>query len=94
MHEMLVSDELWKLIEPLLPPDPSREKGGRPRIPNRNVFAGIVYVLKNGFPWRMLPKEVGVAAAQRVGVVCATGRKLACGGGYTASCSTISAGLT
>jgi len=59
MHETLVSDELWKIIEPLLPPDPSREKGGRPRIPNRNAFAGIVYVLKSGVPWRMLSKEVG-----------------------------------
>ena len=58
MHETLVSDELWKIIEPLLPPDPPREKGGRPRIPNRNVFAGILYVLKSGVPWRMLPKEI------------------------------------
>jgi hypothetical protein len=56
MHEMLASDELWKIIEPLLPPDPSREKGGRPRIPNRNAFAGIVHVLKNGVPWRMFPR--------------------------------------
>ena len=59
MHKTLVSDELWKIIESHLPPDPSREKGGRPRIPNRNAFAGIVYVLKSGVPWRMLPKEVG-----------------------------------
>jgi transposase len=58
MHETLVSDGLWKIIEPLLPPDPPREKGGRPRIPNRNAFAGIVYVLKSGVPWRMLPKEI------------------------------------
>jgi transposase len=59
MHKTLASDELWKIIESHLPPDPSREKGGRPRIPNRNAFAGIVYVLKSGVPWRMLPKEVG-----------------------------------
>ena len=59
MHETLVSDGLWKIIEPLLPPDPPREKGGRPRIPNRTAFAGIVYVLKSGVPWRMLSKEVG-----------------------------------
>ena len=80
MHETLVSDELWKIIEPLLPPDPPREKGGRPRIPNRNAFAGIVYVLKSGVPWRMLPKgRSGVAAAQPAGVVYATARKLVCG---------------
>jgi transposase len=58
MHETLVSDGLWKIIEPLLPPDPPREKGGRPRIPNRNAFAGIVYVLKSGVHWRMLLKEI------------------------------------
>ena len=86
MHEILVSDGLWKIIEPLLPPDPPREKGGRPRIPNRNAFAGIVYVLKSGVSWRMLPRRSGVAAAQLAGVVYATGRKLACGAGYTASC--------
>ena len=50
MHKTLASDELWKIIESHLPPDPSREKGGRPRIPNRNAFAGIVYVLKSGVP--------------------------------------------
>jgi transposase len=57
IHETLVNDELW-IIEPLLPPDPPREKGGRPRILHRNAFAGIVYVLKSGVPWRMLPKDI------------------------------------
>jgi hypothetical protein len=94
MHEKLVSDELWEIIAPLLPPDPPREKGGRPRIPTRNAFAGIVHVLKSGVPWQMLPKEIGAAAAQLAGVVCATGRHPLCGGDYTASCWTISAGPT
>jgi hypothetical protein len=94
MHETLVSDELWEIIEPLLPPDPPKEKGGRPRIPNRKVFAGIVYVLKSGVPWRMLPNEIGGGSGQLAGVVCATGRNPACGGDYTASCWTISAGPT
>jgi hypothetical protein len=94
MHEKLVSDELWEIIAPLLPPDPPREKGGRPRIPTRNAFAGIVHVLKSGVPWRMLPKEIGAAAAQLAGVVCATGRRPLCGGDYTTSCWTISAGPT
>jgi hypothetical protein len=93
IHETLVNDELW-IIEPLLPPDPPREKGGRPRILHRNAFAGIVYVLKSGVPWRCCPRTSGVAAAQLAGVVYATGRKLACGGEYTASCWTISAGPT
>jgi transposase len=55
----LVSDELWKQIEPLLPPErkPSR-KGGRPGVPNRQTLTGVVFVLKTGIPWQSLPKEM------------------------------------
>jgi Putative transposase of IS4/5 family (DUF4096) len=52
MGKELVSDKLWETIEPLLPPDPPKSKGGRPRVPNRAVLAGIVFVLKSGIPWR------------------------------------------
>jgi transposase len=56
----LVSDELWKQIEPLLPPVPSPSpKGGRPRVENREALAGIVFVLKTGIPWQALPSEMG-----------------------------------
>ena len=61
----LVSDELWELVEPLLPPEPDKPKGGRPRVPARSVLEGIVYVLKSGIPWSMLPKELGCS-----GVTC------------------------
>jgi hypothetical protein len=33
------------VIEPLLPPEPSKRKGGRPHVPDRNVLAGIVFML-------------------------------------------------
>lgn len=59
MGKSLVSDELWEAIEPLLPPEPPRPKGGRPRVPNRAALAGIVFVLKSGIPWEMLPQEMG-----------------------------------
>ncbi len=59
MGKQLVTDELWKIIEPLLPKEPPKLKGGRPRVPNRAVLTGIVFVLKSGIPWRMLPKEMG-----------------------------------
>jgi transposase len=55
----LVTDELWEIIEPLLPPEPPRPKGGRPRVPDRAALSGIVFVLKSGIPWEMLPKEMG-----------------------------------
>ena len=35
MAKQLVSEELWQNIEPLLPPEPKKPKGGRPRVSNR-----------------------------------------------------------
>jgi transposase len=66
MSKELVSDELWRFIEPLLPVEPSKARGGRPRIPDRAVLSGIVFVLKSGIPWRMLPKEMGFGS----GITC------------------------
>lgn len=59
MAAPLVSDELWALVEPLLPPHPPRPKGGRPPIPDRACFTGIVFVLKTGIQWEDLPQEMG-----------------------------------
>src|SRR5215212_3672880 len=59
MSKVLVSDELWEIIELLLPPEPPKPRGGRPRVPDWAVLAGIVFVLKSGIPWEMLPKEMG-----------------------------------
>lgn len=59
MTAPLVSDELWAEIEPLLPPEPPKPKGGRPRISNRATLTGILFVLKSGIPWEMLPQEMG-----------------------------------
>jgi transposase len=59
MAKELVTDELWETIEPLLPPEPPKPEGGRPRIDGRAALTGIVFVLKSGIPWEMLPKEMG-----------------------------------
>jgi transposase len=59
MAKQLVTDELWETIEPLLPPEPPKPEGGRPRIDNRAALTGIVFVLKSGIPWEMLPQEMG-----------------------------------
>jgi transposase len=58
MAEHLVPDELWMFINPLLPPEPPKPNGGRPRVPDRAALAGIIYVLKSGIPWGMVPKEL------------------------------------
>jgi transposase len=54
----LVSDKLWKLVEPLLPKSRPSPKGGRPRVSDRQTLTGIVFVLKTGIPWQALPKEM------------------------------------
>ena len=59
MTKPLVTDELWQELEPLLPPEPPKPKGGRPRIDNRAVLTGILFVLKTGLPWEYLPREMG-----------------------------------
>jgi transposase len=59
--EQLVPDELWRLVEPLLPPPPRPWWGGRSRtIPDRSCFAAIVYMARTSTPWRLLPaRELG-----------------------------------
>ncbi len=60
MSKPLVSDELWAVIAPLLPPEPPKSKGGRPRrISDRAALTGILFVLKSGIPWELLPQEMG-----------------------------------
>ena len=59
MAKPILSDELWAVIEPLLPPAPVSPKGGRPRVPNRAVLTGILFVLKTGMAWDQLPLELG-----------------------------------
>jgi transposase len=86
MSKKLVSDELWEIVEPLLPPEPPKPKGGRPRLPNRAALAGIIFVLKSGIPWEMLPQEMGCGSGstcwrrlrdwQQAGVWCELHRAL------------------
>ena len=59
MAKPLVSDELWSVVEPLLPAPRPKKKDGRPRIPDRACLTGIVFVLKTGIQWEYLPQEMG-----------------------------------
>jgi transposase len=59
MAEPLVSDELWAVVEPLIPKHVPSPKGGRPRLEDRKALTGILFVLKSGIPWEMLPQEMG-----------------------------------
>lgn len=63
----VVSDELWELVEPLLPARERRFRyPGRRRLPDRECLSGILYVLHTGIPWHDLPPELGLGS----GVTC------------------------
>ena len=59
MAKPVLPDELWAIIEPLLPAEPRKPRGGRPRVANRATLTGILFVLRSGIPWEMLPQEMG-----------------------------------
>jgi len=54
-----ISDELWDNISDLLPYEKPRYTVGRPIIPFSKVLDGIIYVLRTGCQWKMLPKGFG-----------------------------------
>jgi transposase len=61
MAKTILDDELWSLIEPILPkakPRRFRHPGRKP-VGNREALTGILFVLKTGIPWEYLPQEMG-----------------------------------
>jgi transposase len=60
-HE--IPDALWERIDLFLPMYQPSPKGGRPRLPMRNVVGGILYVLATGCQWKAMPKQFGSGSA-------------------------------
>ena len=51
-----LTDAQWALLAPLIPP---AEPGGREReVDMHEIFNGIIYVLRSGCSWRMLPHDL------------------------------------
>ena len=50
-----LTDEQWKRLDPLIPL-PSLE-GRPPIVERREIVNAILYVLRSGCPWRLLPHE-------------------------------------
>lgn len=65
MPKAVIDDALWSRIEPLLPKRRPRNRryAGRTPIPDRAVLTGILFVLRSGIPWNMLPPEMGCGSA-------------------------------
>ena len=63
----IVSDELWELVEPLLPRKQRRYRyPGRKPFDDRLALQGILFVLHTGIAWQHLPAELGFGS----GVTC------------------------
>ena len=60
MAHRLVPDELWEVVQSLLPRHRAQPgKRGRPPVDDRACLTGIVFILQSGIPWEMLPQEMG-----------------------------------
>lgn len=68
MARPILKDELWEIVQPLLPrPKPRRWKyPGRKPVAHRATLTGILFVLRTGIPWEDLPLEMGCGS----GVTC------------------------
>lgn len=55
---MDLTDEQWAVVEPLLPRPAKRADGkGRPRVDNRAILNGILWVMRTGAPWHDMPNR-------------------------------------
>jgi putative transposase len=54
-----VSNELWKIIEPILNKLDPPSWTGRDRIDQRAALNGIIYQMRSGCQWNSLPEKFG-----------------------------------
>jgi transposase len=54
-----IADDMWNEIKNILPDKKPENTIGRPIVPYRKVFDGIMFILRTGSQWKMLPKEYG-----------------------------------
>ena len=57
VRDGVFSDEVWAVVEPLLPS--SKGRAGRPWTDHRRALEGIAWRYRTGSPWRDLPVEFG-----------------------------------
>lgn len=53
-YESSLTDAQWTLLQPMLP---QRYKLGRPPIDRRPIIDAILYVVKGGIQWRLMPAD-------------------------------------
>ena len=82
-----VREEVWTVVEPLVPPVKTPEKRGHRPVPDRVALSAIVFVLVTGPRGRIFCASSAVRGRRRGGG-CGTGRRLASGSAYTPRCLT------
>jgi len=60
-----IPDELWGMVRIILPKEKPSKTVGRPIVPFRKVLDGIMYILRTGRQWKMLPREYGSGSTCR-----------------------------
>ena len=50
-----LTDAQWALIEPLIPQGPPGQPGRPPKYPRRRMLEAMLYILRGGGAWRLLP---------------------------------------
>ncbi len=54
-----IPDELWNEFKNIFPKEKPLKTVGRPIVKYRKVLDGILYVLRTGCQWKLIPKEFG-----------------------------------
>ena len=54
-----IPDNVWNEVKGILPKEMPHNTKGHPAVPFRKVLDGILFVLRTGCQWKMLPKEYG-----------------------------------
>lgn len=53
---MRLSNQQWKLLSPILKLE-KKETRGRPRVNDRRILNGILWILRTGAPWKDMPTK-------------------------------------
>ncbi len=61
-HDYNVPEDLWKIVEPILPAEEMRPQGGRPPVPSYRIFGGVLYRLRTGCQWDAVPRHFGASS--------------------------------
>jgi putative transposase len=57
-----IPDEIWKQIEPLMPPELPESQGGRPQMDSRKAMEAILRSLRTERNQGSLPRDLGLSS--------------------------------